>query len=331
MTDTRDSKQKITAIAAVVGVLLLGLIAFLLYNKVSQDKQIKQQAMELDDVNRLKAELEKNYYEALSDLEEMKGDNEELNALIESQKEELRIQKEKVDKMIRTNRANKGELSKVREQIAALTTQRDQYLAEINTLKEQNMQLSEANTTLSKEKVALTEEVAVEKVKNENLTSEKAVLVSEKEKLEEVKADLTTKVDFASVVKLNDVSATGWKMKKSGKPVMKSYAKNVDQLKVCFTTTPNKLAGMGKETFLVRVINPLGETMAIEELGSGVFTNTRTGEEVRYTQAKEIDYDQEEVFHCVNWTPNVPFQKGTYDIEVYNEGYLAGAGKCVLK
>ena len=333
MTDSRDSKQKITAIAAVVGVLLLGLIAFLLYNKVSQDKQITAQAMEIEEVNRLKTDLEKNYYEALSDLEEMKGDNEELNALIEGQKEELKASKEKVDKILRTNRANKRELANVREQITALSAQRDQYLTEINALKAQNEQLTSTNTVLTNEKIALTEEVGNERVKNQNLTAEKVVLVSEKEELEVIKEDLTTKVDFASVVKLADVSATGWKMKKSGKPVMKTYAKNIDQMKICFTPKPNKLAGMGKEMFLVRVINPVGETMAIEELGSGVFTNTKTGEEIRYTQSKEIDYPSEDGkgFTCLNWTPNVPFQKGIYEIEVYNEGYLAGTGKCTFK
>ncbi len=333
MTDSNDSKQRITAVAIVIGVLLLGLIAFLLFNKVNQDKQLKSQAMELEEVMALKTELEEDYHTALSDLDEMKGDNEELNALIEGQKEELKAQKDKVDSLLSSNKRNKRNLASAKDELATLRSQTSQYLAEIQALKEQNAQLADANVNLNKDKTKLTEDLNIERTNVSNLTSEKKVLVSEKEELEVIKEDLTTKVDFASVVKVKGVTATGWTIKKSGKAVMKTYAKNVDQLKVCFNTTPNKLAGSGKERFMIRVINPVGETMAIEEMGSGVFTNTRTGEEIRYTQIKDIDYDLADAdgFYCMDWAPNVPFQKGTYELEVYNEGYLAGSGTCTLK
>ena len=56
-----------------------------MYNKAQQDKVIAKHKMELDDAEQVKVELEKEYYEALSDLEELRGDNTELNAMIENQ------------------------------------------------------------------------------------------------------------------------------------------------------------------------------------------------------------------------------------------------------
>ena len=63
MSFTSDSKQKLTAIATVVIVALLGLNAFLVYNKISQDRQLEAQNLELEEAEQLKVELEKEYYD----------------------------------------------------------------------------------------------------------------------------------------------------------------------------------------------------------------------------------------------------------------------------
>ncbi|RMG80460.1 MAG: hypothetical protein D6714_14605, partial [Bacteroidetes bacterium] len=99
----------------------------------------------------------------------------------------------------------------------------------------------------------------------------------------------------------------------------------------CFKTTVNDVAKAGPEQFYIRIINPVGETMAIEELGSGKMINKSTGEEILYTQVKEYDYANDETQLCFNWMPNVPFQKGRYDVEIYNKGHLAGKGSFLLK
>ena len=59
--------------------------------------------------------------------------------------------------------------------------------------------------------------------------------------------------------------------------------------------------------------------------------NKKTGEEIRYTQVKEYDYVNDETDLCFDWQPNTPFQKGNYDVEIYNKGHLAGKGNFVLK
>ncbi|MEM9921444.1 MAG: hypothetical protein AAF990_25305 [Bacteroidota bacterium] len=331
MSFSKDSKQKLIAFAAVFIVALLGINAYLLYNKYNQDKIIEQTSMDLDEAQKLNTELEKQYYEALAELEEMRGNNEELNALIDQQKSELKDQKEKIARSIRSGKASKKELASARQQISQLRTQVDQYLAEINTLKEEKELLTAQNSQLTDERNQLQTAVSQERSLNEELTTARAALVSEKENLLQEKSALSKKVNIASVIKVENLNVTGEKIRKSGKPVRKKSARNIDRLKICFNASQNNVTDAGVERFYIRVLNPLGETLAVEDLGSGVMTNSSTNEEVRYTQVKEVEYNNEEMATCLFWEPNTSFSKGKYDVEIYNKGHLAGTSSFTLK
>ncbi|MCB0641102.1 MAG: hypothetical protein KDC44_05655 [Phaeodactylibacter sp.] len=326
-SSNNNSKQRLIAIAAVIVVALLAVNAYLLYNKFAQDKKIEQQAASLDESEQLKAELEKQYYESLSELEEMRGTNEELNMLIEEQQTELKASKDRIDNLIR----NEKDLKRARTELNSLRGQVEQYLAEIQTLKEENNLLTNENEQLNADKQMLTSDLESSRENNEALTAEKAMLVSEKTDLEASNRDLTKTVNYASVVKVKNLDVTGMKMKGSGKYSSTKSAKNVDLLQVCFETTVNEVTKPGREQFMVRIINPVGETMAIEEMGSGTFTNSSTNQQIRYTQIKEYDYANDESELCFEWDPNVPFQSGTYTVEIYNKGFTAGSSTFELK
>jgi len=155
--------------------------------------------------------------------------------------------------------------------------------------------------------------------------------VSEKQELEARASDLSYKVNMASVIKVDGFDVNGLKIRNNGKRAKKRYAKNIDELEVCFNVTANQVAEPGVEEFFVRIVNPLGETLAIENMGSGTLTNQASGEQVRYTQVKEVDYNREANTLCLVWAPNQPFQEGEYVIEVYNKGHLAGSTAFDLK
>src|SRR6185436_9152641 len=141
---SQSSQQKLLALATVAIIALLGLAAFLIYTKVNQDKLIKKQSAELIEETRIKAELEKEYYQALSDLEEMRGNNSELNAMIETQKAELKTQKDKINGLISTEK----DLQKAKEEIARLRV----YVTEVENLKKQNAALRDTNSQLSSQR-----------------------------------------------------------------------------------------------------------------------------------------------------------------------------------
>ena len=323
-----DKSQQNFKIAAIVVMSVLAIVcAVLVFNLVSKNKANNNLTYELNESEQLKAELEKQYYEALSELEELRGSNEELNALIESQKAELKDSKDKIDALLRDSR----NLKKARKEINGLTAQVEGYLAEINQLRQENEELTARTVELTEENTSLTTNLDSARVRNMELSSAKAALTSEKEVLEEDRARLAKKVNIASVVKVSNLQVDGLKVRSNGKSVARKTAKNIDQLQVCFQTTANQVTEPGVEQFFVRIINPTGETMAIEDLGSGMFTNNSSGEQIRYTQIKETDYDRDTQNLCMKWSPNQPFQEGTYNVEVYNKGYLAGSTSFRLK
>ena len=331
MSFSRDSKSKLTAVAATVIIALLGINAFLLYNKISQAKVIDQQAIELTTADQLRAELDKNYHETLSELEEMRGNNEELNEMIDKQKVELKEQKNKISRLIRSGKTSKADLAEARTQMDQFKLQLDRYLAENNALKEEKAMLTQQTVQLTQEKQNLEGQISQERTMNNELVTAKAALVSEKEMLQSQNQNLSTKVTRASVVNVGSVQVKGEKIRKSGKVVTAKKAKNVDRLKVCFNAEPNEVTEKGLEKFYIRMINPVGETMAVENMGSGVMTSADGENEIRYTQMKEIDYDRSAMMACFYWEPGTDFQKGNYEVEVYNKGYMAGKSTFKLK
>lgn len=319
-----NSKQRIIAIAAVIIVALLAGNAYLLFNKMSQDNEISAQNIEIDEQEKLKAELEKQYYESLSELEEMKTNNEELNAMIEEQQAELKDQKDRVSRLLRDSK----NLKSARSEMASMQTQFDAAIAQVNDLKEQNAQLANANNQLAGERDKLQTDITS---LSEEYQTTRATLVSEKEELSSKNANLSKKVTRASVINVQNVNVQGLKLRSNGKAKDTDRAGKVQQLKVCFNTTQNAVAKPGKEQFYVRVINPTGETLAIEEMGSGIMSGSMENEQIRYTKVKEYDYSNDETELCFLWEPKVAFEAGTYNVEVYNKGYISGTGKFTFK
>ena len=325
-----NSKSTLLYVAAALIFLLLLGNGWLFWNKGNNEQIIVEQKNDLNEAEQLKTELEKQYYEALSDLEELRGSNDELNAVIDNNKDELKTMKNKISRLITSGNASKTDLEDARLQITGLMQQRDQYLAEINTLTKDKEALTQRTIQLAEEKTVLQDEVSKEKTLNEELVNIKTTLAGEKEELEKVNLELNKKVDIASVVKTNNIIVTGYKVKKNGKVAKKRFARSVDRLKICFDASENQVVEPGNEEFYLRVINPQGETMAVEDLGSGVL-KTGNGNEIRYTKVKEFEYDQSEMTSCMIWEPGMAFAKGGYKVEVYNKGFLSGTGTFALK
>ncbi|HFA48221.1 MAG TPA: hypothetical protein ENJ95_04295 [Bacteroidetes bacterium] len=327
MATSESSKQRLLIIASIVIAVLLFVNAFLLFNKYKQDRVIEEQTSQISEADKLKTEMNKQYHEALAELEEMRTSNEELNSIIDGQKEELKKQREKITRLLK----NGGNLDRARAEIRNLTAQVAEYVAQVEQLKADNDLLRDENEQLSSKTRELSDNLASERSRNEDLSGQNEELANVKSQLSQERDRLANKVNLASVIKVKSVSVDGMKERNNGKLVKKRYAKNVSQLRICFSTEANDVANPGVEQFFVRIINPIGETMAIEELGSGVLIDKSTGDEVRYTSATESDYNNAETNICFNWNPNMPFQKGKYQVEIYNKGHLAGSGEFSLK
>ncbi|MGB3801811.1 MAG: hypothetical protein WA952_18480 [Lewinella sp.] len=322
----KPQKSRSTLLGVIIAVLAIALVVLGIsfMNRGTENAQLSTELVEME---QFKAQAEKQYYESLAELEEMRGSNEELNALIDQQKEELRLQNEKITSLTRDSR----NLGAARRELADLKEKTTGYVAELEELRLANAELSEQNEQLSTERDMLSNDLQVSQQTNEQLNSERAVLVSEREDLANRNSQLNQKVNVASVIKTNNITAEGQKQRNSGRWVGRSNAKNVERLYVCFNSLDNAVATPGEETFQMRIVNPTGETLSIEAEGSGVLT-TSEGEQVPYTKNVPFNFQGDAANHCAEWNvPGQEYLEGVYTIELYNKGSIVGASQVELK
>lgn len=248
------------------------------------------------------------------------SENGDLKSVTEEQLAELEAKKAEIEELYRY----KKDYRRAKQKLDAFKVEVNGYLSQIAELKEENAKLNEENLVLNSD-------LEQEKAVNTELSEAKAILTAEKEDLSSRNSGLSKTVLFASVVKVENIVATGFRAKSNGKMVDQKKAKNIETLELCFETTVNEVTNAGTEEFFVRIITPQGETLANDSKGSGVLTNKRNKEKIRYTTTKTYDYANDKTNLCINWKPDGTFGAGNYAVEVYNKGYLCGIGSFQLK
>lgn len=307
MNTNQEKKNNKTVWIGVLAALLLGSNAYWLFNNSSKTEQITALDTKVDETEALRAKLEKEYYESLTQLEEMKGQNTELNKVIDAQKAQLSQQKAKIDDLIR----NKKDLASARTQIDGLKKQLNQYLAEIQTLKQDNTKLTA--------KVKEVEEQAASLQSNVNsLTDEKNNLNNQlsntSKELDDTKAreENLKKVIKVDKVELIPINAKGDEVKK---------AKSADGFKINFKASKNAFA-RGKETFYVQVISPQGVTVSNKAMKIKLNNN----EEVAFTSSTDVNYSgaEQDVTATILFDDLKLEPRTQYEVRVYHRGEYVG-------
>ncbi|MEP7269122.1 MAG: hypothetical protein ABI844_15995 [Saprospiraceae bacterium] len=319
-----NTKSSLLLVLLIISVLANGL---LLYFNNSQKNLIENTNAALISSEKLKSELETQYNQALTDLEQQRVGNKMLDEQIDGMKAELKTSKDRISRLL----VDSKNYASVKKEMESMKVQADGYVAELTKLKSENEELYANNNALNLEKQDLTVSLNAQMKSNEELSTVKAMLVSDKERLATENSSLSKKVNRASVVNVTKIDVGGYIVKSSGKEVEKNRAKNIEGLKICFDVAENPITEKGTEEFYIRIINPTGETQAIENLGSGTLVNQANNEAVKYTSSKGLSYDNKAQNTCMNWQPNIPFQAGKYTVEIYNKGYLSGASTFELK
>lgn len=322
-----NQKNNFTAWAVVALLGLLGLNAYQWFSNNQLKSQNQEQTKLTSELTKAQAELDQDYQQSLEDLEKLKGSNNELNALIDSQKKELEVQKAKISDLIWSKR----ELGKAQEEIKKLNTKVADMVVELTKMKDENKVLVDQNSLLTTQNQTLTTDLNTERTQKEELVATKAALSSEKENLSKTNEALASKVDIASAIKINKITVSGFEIEKNGKLDQKSKAKDIDLLRFCLDTEANQVTPSGNKKFYIRMISPTGETIAVEDKGSGVLTNKQDNSQVRYTTSGDVSYNNQATNACIDWTLGNQIAKGLYDVEVYNNGFLVGKSNVQLK
>lgn len=298
---TQEPKKNSNVIyfLVVVIVALLGTDVYLYMKKNNSDLKVVYQN---DEKTRLQTELDS----LEAQIEQVNSGKTKMSAELQAKNDSLKSKIKVLRGELAKGKLTAAELSKAQEDVKQLRYFVTKYTADIDELKKENVSLTTERDTLKT-----------------NLTS-----VSEKAtNLEKQNQDLDSKVKVASALKVATTSVVGYKVKKNGKETDETKAKNVNKLKINFTVASNAIAAKGSHDIYIRIIDPTGNLIT----GADAGTFNADSQDLQYTYKTSIDFKDDGVNYTVDWTYASPFQKGTYTVLLYADGYTMGKTSVTFK
>ena len=286
-----EKKKLITGIVAgVIGLALVGTIAYLYVNLDSQKKENKAM-QELADLD--KKEMENEYQQFATQYSEMKTQisNDSIIAQLTAEQEKT----ERLLKELKDTKSNDArEIARLKRELATVRAVLRSYVIEIDSLNRLNQNLTAENSRIKGQYNEATRQI-------EGLNSERA--------------SLSEKVAIAAQLDATGISMQ-LKNKKGKKTDKTSKCKTVQ---VNFTIAKNVTASNGTKTFYVRITSPSGTTLG----GGGTFNYQNRSLEA--TMRKAVEYDGRETTISTFWNVSQSLMAGTYQVSVFADGNMIGS------
>lgn len=287
-----ENKKKLIAgiVGGVVGLALIGAVAYLYINLDNQRKENKamQELAELD-----KKEMENEYQQFATQYSEMKTQisNDSIIAQLTAEQEKT----ERLLKELKDTKSNDArEIARLKRELATVRAVLRSYVIEIDSLNRLNQNLTAENSRIKGQYNEATRQI-------EGLNSERA--------------SLSEKVAIAAQLDATGISMQ-LKNKKGKKTDKTSKCKTVQ---VNFTIAKNVTASNGTKTFYVRITSPSGTTLS----GGGTFNYQNRSLEA--TMRKAVEYDGRETTISTFWNVSQSLMAGTYQVSVFADGNMIGS------
>lgn len=286
-----EKKKLITGIVTgIVGLALVGTVAYLYVNLDNQKKENKamQELAELD-----KKEMENEYQQFATQYSEMKTQisNDSIIAQLTAEQEKT----ERLLKELKDTKSNDArEIARLKRELATVRAVLRSYVIEIDSLNRLNQNLTAENSRIKGQYNEATRQI-------EGLNSERA--------------SLSEKVAIAA-----QLDATGISMQLNNKKGKKTdKTSKCKTVQVNFTIAKNVTASNGTKTFYVRITSPSGTTLG----GGGTFNYQNRSLEA--TMRKAVEYDGRETTISTFWNVSQSLMAGTYQVSVFADGNMIGS------
>ncbi|PZF74447.1 hypothetical protein [Taibaiella soli] len=291
----------------IFGIIIAALAAIIIYLLIDRNKlstQNQQMVTTVDstilDRNTVKGE----YDAALARLDDLVSKNTALNKEITDKDGEIAKMKAEVQSIMSKSNASKAELRRAHQLIEELNGKVKGYEERIAELEGENKNLTDANTSLTKER-------------DSTVTAN---------------TGLQQKVRLGAVLHASNIRMVPIDLRRGGKKEKETEkAKRVDLLRIYFDIDENRIAENGPKELYLRVSGPDGKLLSNAAYGSGI-TTTADGASLNYTMVKTVQLQQNQPVKdvTIDWHQDSDYQKGTYAIEIYNDGYKVGSGSVTL-
>ena len=311
--DTNQPKDNRKVIYGVLIAALIGTWGYIFYDKSQTKEQVMQLETKISNIDSARVAIQQDFMNVSSKADSLTKDNLQLQGELAEKSTDIQRLKSDIGSILKKKNATASELSQAKIMIGELNGKIDGLFAEIEKLKGENSQLTNANQQLNTEKTQLT---ADKQGLEQNLNTTKV----EKKQLEE-------KVDVASTLHASNIGITAIRVKGAGKEKETSTAKRADLIRISFVIDENRITPSGTKDFYVVVTGADG---AVITEGTN-FTAREEGSK-SYTSKVTVNYEQNKIIPVsFDWKQTDRFKEGSYKIEIYNNGFKIGQGTKTLK
>jgi len=288
--ETPQRKKRTPVALIVIVIILVGLLGFISWLYLDQ-KQTTQKI-----TTALKAEkdsLKTHLVDLRTDYDSLKTTNDSLN-------KKLNVEQEKIDGLLselkNVKATNYTKIKQLKNELSTLREIAKSYVRQIDSLNRANKKLAAENKEV-KQNLKETQE--------------------SKEKLEKEKEDLTEKVEKASVLRTENVSAVG--INEKGKE--KTKVNKIDKIKTCFTIEENVLLKPGERIFYIRIASP-PDDFILTNSEKNLFQHK--DKKIIYSAKRSVEYEGKKTDLCIYFDSQGELKPGKYEVYIYAEGHIVG-------
>ncbi|MDB5007843.1 MAG: smc 1 [Mucilaginibacter sp.] len=283
-------------------VVVLALLATDVYLYLQKNKSDTKIVYQNDEKTKLQTELDS----LEAQIEQVNLGKTKMSAALQAKNDSLKSKIRVLRRELAKGKLTFAELSKAQEDVKQLRYFVTKYTADIDELKKQNVSLTTERDTLKTNLATVSQKATTLQKQNE---------------------DLGTKVKVGSAIKLATSEVVAYKIKGSGKEVEVKRASPAKKIKISFTVASNDIAEKGMHDIFVRIIDPTGNL--ITSTDSGTFS--ADGQDLQFTYKTSIDFKNDGSGYTIDWANPVPFEKGTYTVLLYADGFTMGKTSFILK
>jgi len=301
MATSEDSTQKnnkvLYGIIGVLGALVL-ILGFMLIQEKGHNNDL---VASHETLNVERNDLQEELSGMLEQYDSITVENDELSAEMIAQKEEINALMERVGKLDKDDKNLRWEIDKLKKEAGTLRSIMKGYLVKIDSLNTANAELTNLNTEL-----------------NTNLST----VTNQKQELETTVTSQNSLIKEGSVIPAMGMTASGLRIKSSGKQTETNRASRAEMIRTCCTLGENRITKTGTKTLHMRIISPEGVVLEDEEYPNATFQID--GVSGKYSTKREIEYNNQPQEVCVFYTVGDDLSTGQYIVELYESGSLIG-------
>ena len=261
----------------------------------------KARQQQIDSMSTDRASLQADFDAASAKIDQLVSQNTKMDSALQGDKAAMAKLQSQIKSILSNKKATLAELQQAKEMIASLTDKSKQYESRIAELEKENTVLTGNNKVLTQERDSTgMQNVAIKKL--------------------------------ASVLHASNIRLEAIHKRRNGKEKDTKKAKKADVLRITFDIDENRIAESGSKQLFIRIMSPDGTVLSNANVGSGTTTGSK-GEQIAYTTVRNVPLTQNQQVKDIitDWNQEGDYAKGTYNIEIYNDGFKVGGGSVTLK